>query len=464
MSQEVMLTDAEAVQAVLCGRRDAFSVLVRRHLPTVKAFAFSRTSNFVDAEDVAQESFLRAFKYLNTLKDSKRFGPWVVAIAKNVSHRVLAQRVKQGEVAEQLRPGASAVMPDVERRDMQKLVLQHVNTLDETHRDVLLLYYFSGLSVAETAGALDIAPEAVKKRLQRARAALGTHLVNVLGTELCGHSKEDNEQRAARVMGIVALAIPVWQPMADMPLPDTGQAPPPAMAPTPLERLGKLTSMPGRSARKLVASLALIGVSIAVWLAGSGATGKPVELRNSQQPESAYQRHAMTNEIGTPGSQHAGESEKTSASSPSSPQGGMGYSAGGGTNRRRASHVVESTSGISTPRIPNRDSEVDRLGKALVARPKRLRANSDGRQMATVPHASAREGYLDKLKLKDVPLRTVLDVTLRQMDLDYIVEDDYIWVSSPERIRHEEREKAQSRFFDLNTGAYTLPKIVVRAP
>ena len=102
MVQEQALTDAEAVRAVLGDQRDAFAVLVYRHLPTIRALALSRTSNHADAEDVTQETLLRAFKYLDTLRDASRFGSWVAMIAQNVARKVLAQRLKRARMAEEL--------------------------------------------------------------------------------------------------------------------------------------------------------------------------------------------------------------------------------------------------------------------------------------------------------------------------------------------------------------------------
>jgi len=68
------------------------------------------------------------------------------------------------------------------------------------------------------------------------------------------------------------------------------------------------------------------------------------------------------------------------------------------------------------------------------------------------------------IKLENVPMRTALKATLRQKNLDYKVHDNYIYVSTPQRLRQEPLERVQPRLFALNYASDTLPKIVVRNP
>ena len=65
MSQSITKSDALVVQEVLSGERDAFSVLVRRYMPAVHALAFAHTGNHADADDVVQETFLKAYTSLD---------------------------------------------------------------------------------------------------------------------------------------------------------------------------------------------------------------------------------------------------------------------------------------------------------------------------------------------------------------------------------------------------------------
>ena len=75
------------------------------------------------------------------------------------------------------------------------------------------------------------------------------------------------------------------------------------------------------------------------------------------------------------------------------------------------------------------------------------------------------DDYISRIKLKDVPLGTALKAILRTKNLDYEVEDGYIWISTPEKLRRESFETPETRMYGLRSpGADTLPKIVVRNP
>jgi hypothetical protein len=79
--------------------------------------------------------------------------------------------------------------------------------------------------------------------------------------------------------------------------------------------------------------------------------------------------------------------------------------------------------------------------------------------------ATATEGEIPRVKLRDVPLRDALKATLRPLDLNYRVEDGYLWISTPEKLRTEPFERTKTRYFSLSgTSADTLPKIVLRNP
>ncbi|MBN2310977.1 MAG: hypothetical protein JXR94_18525 [Candidatus Hydrogenedentes bacterium] len=89
MRQQNVLSDADAVRRVLGGRRDDFAILVRRYLPAMQALAYSTTGSRQDAEDVAQESFLTAFRHLDSLREPERFACWLASIVKNTARSLL---------------------------------------------------------------------------------------------------------------------------------------------------------------------------------------------------------------------------------------------------------------------------------------------------------------------------------------------------------------------------------------
>ena len=75
-------SDKHLVQLVLSGRSDAFDVLMRRYLSVVHGVAFAHTGNVADAEDVAQDTFVKAYQKLDTIRDAAKIGAWLTTIAR----------------------------------------------------------------------------------------------------------------------------------------------------------------------------------------------------------------------------------------------------------------------------------------------------------------------------------------------------------------------------------------------
>jgi len=210
MRQQKTISDTHAVRGVLAGRREDFAVLVRRYLPAMVALAHSTTGSYADAEDIAQESFLHAFRHLDRLKDPARFGAWMASIVKNAARTFTAQRAKRAQ-ALAATPRQATGRPSPETREIHAFLRKEIGRLDETFRDVLLLHYFAGMTAREIADVLNISRNAVLKRLERGRHALGQQLVEVLGQGLTP-DKQRLTQRATRTMAIVAAAPIAWKP------------------------------------------------------------------------------------------------------------------------------------------------------------------------------------------------------------------------------------------------------------
>jgi len=204
-------TDAIAVAEVLAGRREAFTVLVERYLPQVHAVALARLGNVADAEDVVQETFLKAYQSLDRLRRADRFRPWVTGIARNASAAFVRDKTRRRAREDKADPPASA-QTDVERRETHEVLRRLVHDLDETHREVLLLYYFAGLKLREIAHAVGVSRHAVAKRLERARKALGARVLDELGVALGPHKAD--KKRAARLSAVVVAAPVPWKPGA----------------------------------------------------------------------------------------------------------------------------------------------------------------------------------------------------------------------------------------------------------
>ena len=204
----ILRTDAGLVAQVLTGKTNRFDELVRRHMNTVYGIAFSYTRNHSDAEDLSQEAFLKAYRSLDTLQDSKKFGHWMCVITRNLSRTWFTNRKREAEMLEQKKAQVSQ-KTEAAYDDMREILEQQIQALDPIPREVLMLHYFSGHSTAEIAKVMNVSQAAVLKRLQRAREALGVKLIHELNI-IPPAQNADKQHRRIIMSSITASGI-TWQ-------------------------------------------------------------------------------------------------------------------------------------------------------------------------------------------------------------------------------------------------------------
>ena len=102
------LTDRAAVDDVLAGKHESFRVLVERHGRKVFGLAFRMTGNEHDADEVVQETFVRAFKGLASMREDTKLSTWLFGIAKNVARESLRSR-RRGESHVDIEDAATVV-------------------------------------------------------------------------------------------------------------------------------------------------------------------------------------------------------------------------------------------------------------------------------------------------------------------------------------------------------------------
>jgi len=167
--------DEKIVEACLAGDGRAYAGLVRVHGKRVYAICLAMTGNAADAEDMAQEAFMRGFTELGSLRDRDRFGPWIAAIAGNMSRNFIKKRASRERTL-----ASQADLPREDSKDMSDLRAM-LGKLSEQHRIPLMLYYFDGHSSESVSITLGISIEAVHTRLSRARRELRKLLENTGG-------------------------------------------------------------------------------------------------------------------------------------------------------------------------------------------------------------------------------------------------------------------------------------------
>jgi RNA polymerase sigma-70 factor (ECF subfamily) len=178
------LDDQELVAGVLAGKTALFTGLVARHTGQIYGLALRLLGNSEEAEDVVQETFLRAYAHLNTFRSAASFATWLYRITLNVSRDQLRRRqVRERTVAfsrvnqlwadERYSVDPERVVLALENR---QLIEEALKRLPANYRATLLLHEVDGLKLTEVATLMDAPLPTVKSRLQRARMALVTLL------------------------------------------------------------------------------------------------------------------------------------------------------------------------------------------------------------------------------------------------------------------------------------------------
>lgn len=178
------LTDEQVVQRVLGGDTASFEILMRRYNQRLYRAARSILHNEHEAEDVMQETYVRAYQHLRQFEGRAKFSTWLTRIA---VHEALARTRRRNRFVEPSpdasedpmnRVPTSAPNPEqaASAGELSHLLEQAIDALPDAYRSVFILRDVEEMSTEETAGCLEITEENVKTRLHRARAMLRREL------------------------------------------------------------------------------------------------------------------------------------------------------------------------------------------------------------------------------------------------------------------------------------------------
>lgn len=183
-NETVLVAEARA------GSADAFTVLANQYDRNIYRLALNITASREDAEDVLQETFLKAYTHLGEFRGDSRFYTWLVRIATNEALMKLRKRgsVKQVSLDEPTETDDQSLMPreiedwgdDPEQRyaktELQRILAETVEKLEPALRVVFVLRDVEEFSIEETAATLGLSVPAVKTRLLRARLRMRERL------------------------------------------------------------------------------------------------------------------------------------------------------------------------------------------------------------------------------------------------------------------------------------------------
>lgn len=188
-------SEAEIIAAILAGETQLYHELIRPHERSVYMMALSYMKNEADAEDVAQDAFIKALRNLSTFRGDAKFSTWLISITLNEArNRLRRQGVVRMQSLDEPPDEDGAVSPAllrdwreipseaVEREEVRTLIKKAVELLPEIYKQVFLLRDVEELDVNETAQTLSISISNVKVRLHRARMMLQKELAPQLKT------------------------------------------------------------------------------------------------------------------------------------------------------------------------------------------------------------------------------------------------------------------------------------------
>lgn len=172
-------TDLGAVARARSGDGDAFRVLVERHSRSVFRLAYRMTGNEQDAEDVVQETFLRAYRNLARFDERATFGTWLYRIASNYSLDVIRARKRTEEHHSSSETEQSAALDSardqgpgpegiVYGRQLREQLTAAMAELSPQERTAFVLRHFEGFSIEEIGATLSLADSAAKNSIFRA--------------------------------------------------------------------------------------------------------------------------------------------------------------------------------------------------------------------------------------------------------------------------------------------------------
>ena len=175
-------SDVELIRRTLDGDDTAFTQLVRKYQKPVHALAWRKIGDFHIAEEITQDTFLKAYQKLATLKEPQRFSSWLYVIAARHcvawlrKKRLLTQSLEETSLVQLERATYSGYVVEENERisaeTQREVVKKLLAKLQESERTIITLYYFSEMSSAEIGEFLGVSANTIRSRLRRAQQRL----------------------------------------------------------------------------------------------------------------------------------------------------------------------------------------------------------------------------------------------------------------------------------------------------
>src|ERR1700733_9209637 len=152
----VAMTDTELVEASRRGERDAFGHLVTRYQDVVCAVSYSSTGDWSLSEDVAQDTFIAAWRQLGQLRETVRIRSWLCGIARNLARKARKHTARDVAVDDELPAAGASPFDQTAQAETDQVVRDALSRVPVTYREPLVLFYRENQSVRDVAASLGI--------------------------------------------------------------------------------------------------------------------------------------------------------------------------------------------------------------------------------------------------------------------------------------------------------------------
>ncbi len=169
-------SDKALVLAVFAGEKAAYEKLYDRYAPLVRAVCYDMTGNLADAQDLAQDVFMRAYEKLEYLREPELFGRWIVGIARLRCKEWRRQRLRSQNKDVGLND-AQVVAPEPPDDSRIELLREMITTLPEKERLALHTFYLQGSSADNARRIMGLSRSGFYRVLERARKRLEQLLI-----------------------------------------------------------------------------------------------------------------------------------------------------------------------------------------------------------------------------------------------------------------------------------------------
>src|SRR5262245_49140078 len=169
VSEQQIITDTELIGRTLNGDTDAFEHIVSRYQSLICSLTYSATGSLGQSQDLAQETFITAWKHLRLLRERDKLRAWLCGIARRLIGKALRrdgrEPVHEAETLEMIQEAAdaAAALPSehVITKEEEAILWRSLERIPEIYREPLVLFYREHQSVETVAASLDLSEDAV---------------------------------------------------------------------------------------------------------------------------------------------------------------------------------------------------------------------------------------------------------------------------------------------------------------